>query len=381
MNPFNHIPNVSRCLVPCLIACALAWHAPAFAEQQVAIARDGETTTLVLPEYKSQGVPYASFADIARQLGGRLEVGDTRAVLEIGADRIEAALEGDTVEAGGETLALEHPVRRYHDDALLAFADLLPVLREGFGFQAPGRASPEPEEEPVPPAYESMEDVGLESITLPDPVSAEPETPSGEPAFGGGGRFLLAIDPGHGGEDTGAVGPNGLPEKELCLAVAHRLRRVLKEEHGIATVTTREQDETLNLQARQGVLARERPDLVLSIHGSTSYAPAAAGPVVFAHTPASRRGVDPVPARAAAQTLAAAFDGVTGAGIPPVHEVPLRLFREYEGPALLVELGNLLNPDEAERLADAGYQAALADALAGGISRLLERSDTAGESP
>ena len=367
-------------------------------EQQIDVTRNGVTTTLTLPVYTSQGVPYASFADIARQLGGSVEVADARATLQWGGSRAEVGLEDVQVTAAGKTFALAHPVRAYNGDALIAIADLVPFLRASFGMGTPDdppvasalnpAANEPPALAPISPDAAmrevSLEAVELEETTFESVSSALPETavqPLGKPSFGDAATFVLAIDAGHGGDDSGAVGPGGLVEKALCLAVASDLRRILKEQYGVATIMTREQDDSKSIQARVNRITGEHANLVVSIHGGVTYTPFATGPALFAHRPARSLSTDPKPGLQVAQSLAAALDGVAGQGAPPVHEASLGLMRHADIPGVMVELGNLMDPEEESRLAGGPYQARLAAALADGINRVLQSAGAGGVSP
>jgi N-acetylmuramoyl-L-alanine amidase len=81
----------------------------------------------------------------------------------------------------------------------------------------------------------------------------------------------VVIDAGHGGHDTGTVGPTGLMEKELCLDVALRLGRLLKERvPGIEVVYTREDDTFIPLEERAPIANQARGDLFISVHANAS---------------------------------------------------------------------------------------------------------------
>jgi N-acetylmuramoyl-L-alanine amidase len=88
----------------------------------------------------------------------------------------------------------------------------------------------------------------------------------------------IAIDPGHGGYDTGAMGPHGLMEKNLCLDVALRLGRLIQENIAGAEVTyTRTTDKYVSLEDRTAIANRANADLFVSIHANSSDSPAARG--------------------------------------------------------------------------------------------------------
>lgn len=87
----------------------------------------------------------------------------------------------------------------------------------------------------------------------------------------------VVIDAGHGGHDTGTIGPNGLMEKDLVLDVALRLGRLITDRLGADVVLTRANDTFLPLEERTRVANKERADLFLSIHANSSPEPTATG--------------------------------------------------------------------------------------------------------
>jgi N-acetylmuramoyl-L-alanine amidase len=88
-------------------------------------------------------------------------------------------------------------------------------------------------------------------------------------ASGAGTNLSIAtivIDAGHGGMDPGAIGPEGLMEKDVTLDVAHRLRRLLEERGGYRILMTREEDRRLSLKERVAFANQQGADLFISIH-------------------------------------------------------------------------------------------------------------------
>jgi len=81
---------------------------------------------------------------------------------------------------------------------------------------------------------------------------------------------VIVIDPGHGGQDSGAVGKGGLVEKEVTLDIARRLRDLLKKESGLKVILTRETDMLVPLEERTQIANRNGADLFLSIHTNAS---------------------------------------------------------------------------------------------------------------
>jgi N-acetylmuramoyl-L-alanine amidase len=88
-------------------------------------------------------------------------------------------------------------------------------------------------------------------------------TPNGE-------LKMIVVDPGHGGKDPGAIGPNGVKEKDVVLAIAKILAKRLKEELRCKVVLTRDKDKFLPLEERTGLANRLNADLFISIHANAS---------------------------------------------------------------------------------------------------------------
>jgi N-acetylmuramoyl-L-alanine amidase len=87
----------------------------------------------------------------------------------------------------------------------------------------------------------------------------------------------IVIDPGHGGHDTGTIGPNGLLEKDVALDVAKRLGRLLEARLGAEVIYTRHDDTFIPLETRTAIANKERADLFVSIHANSSRDPNARG--------------------------------------------------------------------------------------------------------
>jgi len=87
----------------------------------------------------------------------------------------------------------------------------------------------------------------------------------------------IVIDPGHGGHDTGTIGPNGLEEKDLVLGVATRLGKLLESRLGAEVIYTRQDDTFIPLETRTAIANQEQADLFVSIHANSSRDPDARG--------------------------------------------------------------------------------------------------------
>jgi N-acetylmuramoyl-L-alanine amidase len=80
----------------------------------------------------------------------------------------------------------------------------------------------------------------------------------------------IVIDPGHGGHDTGTIGPDGLQEKDLVLEVGRRLGKLLQTRLGAEVVYTRKNDTFIPLETRTAIANQQRADLFISIHANSS---------------------------------------------------------------------------------------------------------------
>ena len=87
----------------------------------------------------------------------------------------------------------------------------------------------------------------------------------------------IVIDPGHGGHDSGTIGPNGLEEKDLVLEVGRRLGKLLESRLGAEVVYTRSDDTFIPLETRTAIANQEQADLFVSIHANSSNDPDARG--------------------------------------------------------------------------------------------------------
>jgi len=82
--------------------------------------------------------------------------------------------------------------------------------------------------------------------------------------------FRVVIDPGHGGKDSGAIGPKGTKEKDITLKISKRLARELKKRKGVKVYITRSRDKSLTLEERSAFAIKKRADLFISIHVNAS---------------------------------------------------------------------------------------------------------------
>ena len=218
---------------------------------------------------------------------------------------------------------------------------------------------------------------------------------------------IIALDPGHGGEDPGAVGPTGLREKDVVLAIAMQLRDRLNAQPNVRVMLTRDADYFVPLHERVRKARRVQADLFISLHADAFFRPEARGASVFA---LSQSGATSGAARWMAErengadlvggvnvavkdehVMRTLLDMSTAAQIKDslrlgqhmlarmgrvgalhkaqVEQAGFAVLKAPDIPSVLVETAFISNPEEEAKLRDAAYQARLVDALASGIAR------------
>ncbi|MDR7556549.1 MAG: N-acetylmuramoyl-L-alanine amidase family protein [Armatimonadota bacterium] len=172
---------------------------------------------------------------------------------------------------------------------------------------------------------------------------------------------VVAIDAGHGGRDTGAIGPTGLLEKDVVLDISLRAREALVRA-GVRVVMTRETDVFVDLSERARLARRQGATVFVSIHANASVRATASGAETYYLAPQSQALAKMI------QDELARIPGLADRGIKTANFLVLR---EAEIPAVLVEVAYISNPDEEARLRTPAFRQQLADAIARGVLRFL----------
>jgi N-acetylmuramoyl-L-alanine amidase len=275
---------------------------------------------------------------------------------------------------------------------------------------SPLPATPPVQTEAAPDAIAKLESEMSALNGTPPPQAVQP-TPSKAAARTPPQKVVrmltIALDPGHGGEDPGAIGANGSREKDIVLAVAKRLKGKLEQLPNTRVMLTRDGDYFVPLGQRVQKARKVQADLFVSIHADAWISPTARGSSVFV---LSEKGASSSAARWLAndqnkadligganfavqdkQIASVLFDLSTTAqindslklgkavlteigGINRLHKAAVEqagfaVLKAPDIPSILVETAFISNPDEEARLRDDGYQNQLADAITKGIKR------------
>lgn len=242
--------------------------------------------------------------------------------------------------------------------------------------------------------------------TEPAPVRAAPAAPLKSVREAPRGReLIIAIDAGHGGKDVGARGPSGTHEKDVVLAIARKLAKLVEQEPGMRPVLVRDGDYFIRLRERMNKARKQRADLFVSIHADAFKDQRARGSSVFV---VSDRGASSEMARILADQENAAdlvggvslddkdqllksvlldlsksasieasmtvADNVLGElkQVGRVHKTRVQqagfmVLKSPDVPSILVETAFISNPEEERMLRDARHQQRLAQAIMKGV--------------
>ena len=224
--------------------------------------------------------------------------------------------------------------------------------------------------------------------------------------------IIVALDPGHGGEDPGAIGRRGTREKDVTLAIARKIRALIDREPGMRTMLTRDDDYFVPLNVRVEKARRVRADLFVSIHADAFSTPTARGSSVFAlsehgATSSAARwlaqreneadligGVnldnrDPILAKTLLDLSQTAqindslrvgrsvLDGI--GAINPLHkgsveQAGFAVLKAPDIPSILVETAFISNPDEELKLRSERHQQQFATSIVGGVKHYFAQN-------
>ncbi|MEN5391996.1 N-acetylmuramoyl-L-alanine amidase [[Pseudomonas] hibiscicola] len=260
------------------------------------------------------------------------------------------------------------------------------------------------------------------TVPAPAPTPVEPPRPAmpsdaSRIRMQAGMRHLVvAIDPGHGGQDPGAIGPTGKREKDVTLAVARELARQVNATPGLKAYLTRDSDVFIPLPMRAQKARANKADIFISIHADAAENRSATGSSVYV---LSTKGASSQRARWLADkenaadlvggvrlqqtegTLANVLLDLAQSGYmkasedaaghvlgglkrignnhkPNIERANFAVLRTSDMPAMLVETAFISNPDEERRLTDPAYQRKIAGAVLDGVHTFFSRQPPPG---
>lgn len=215
----------------------------------------------------------------------------------------------------------------------------------------------------------------------------------------------VVVDPGHGGTDEGAYGPDGTLEKDVTLSVARRLRTLLERGLGVRVILTRTGDTVVPLDRRAAIANNDRADLFISLHANSALRDVVTGAEVFylgideygreareiadrdgRYLPVSGGGfreIDMIPWEMAqvrylapSADLAAFVSDELRQRVPmsprPIQQAPFRVLVGANMPAILIEMGFISNPEQEREMAQPDFQIRVAEAIVAGVTRFRD---------
>lgn len=221
--------------------------------------------------------------------------------------------------------------------------------------------------------------------------------------------LTIVIDPGHGGTETGAVGPAGLQEKDVTLQIARRLAAAIPRVVSSRVVLTRDSDSAISLDDRTSLANHERAGLFLSLHANSSRAVGAHGSETYylsletsdrvSQDVARRENVAPAAAPGSpeanpdldfilwdlaqsahitessrlAEAIQTQLNVVSRTENRGIKQAPFRVLAGAAMPAVLVEVGFISHPEEEKQLRSAAFQESVAVAIAKAVGEFFAR--------
>ncbi|AHF01556.1 cell wall hydrolase [Thiomicrospira aerophila AL3] len=279
--------------------------------------------------------------------------------------------------------------------------------------------APQPAPAPAPAASQTPAAAAAPKPTAAQPVSSSPQPAVAQPAVRNtlqqhnrmSKEFVIAIDPGHGGNDVGAIGPSGLFEKDVVLAISKQLKAEIDRLPGMRAVLTRDRDVYVGLDERARIARRHQADLFVSVHADAYTSPQPRGGSVYV---LSQRGASSAMARAIAERENEALGIVTLAGRDQdvafvlsdlsresslqasrklgsqvlaamngnglhlhkssVQAANFAVLRSIDMPSILVEAAFISNPEDERLLVNPRFQQQFARSLASGLQAFLQES-------
>ena len=381
------------------------------ADYQILSLANPDRLVLDLPGSQlRRGTPLPAASGIVRGVrAGQPSPGVTRIVFDLAAPVVALKPRVET-GAGGPRLVLEWP-----DDGpapTVASPAPAPVPPPATIAATTSSTPPNPAQSPLDRA------VGTIATGVPTRIATGVPQPATPPASlpppvksmrdaGGTRPLVVAIDAGHGGQDTGALGRSGAREKDVTLAIARELARQVDATPGLKAYLTRDSDYFIPLPQRARKAHAAHADIFISIHADSFTNPSAHGAGVFV---LSTRGASSQRARWLADKENAAdviggnrvrgdsvltsvlldltqsgnlkasedaagyvlgnLDSIGNLHKGEIERANFAVLRTSDNmPAMLVETGFISNPDEEARLRSKDYQRQLATAILGGVNR------------
>ncbi|WP_373018911.1 N-acetylmuramoyl-L-alanine amidase [Thiomicrorhabdus sp.] len=223
-----------------------------------------------------------------------------------------------------------------------------------------------------------------------------------------GDTLVVAIDPGHGGKDVGAVGHNRIYEKDATLQMSRELKRLIDQQPGMRAVLTRDRDVFIPLHERVKIAKQHHADIFISVHADAFHDRSVQGGSVYV---LSNGGASSVMARLLAKSENASLQDIKLKGRdsdvafalsdltreanirasrklgrsvlremqksvhmhkPNLQSAEFAVLKSIDMPSLLVETAFISNPSEARKLMSSAFQTKMASSIVRGLQKFVD---------
>lgn len=344
----------------------------------IELSRSSGEKLLLQETYQREGVAFVAIDEVLGAVGlsGRWDNVDHLYRIETKQGMAVISPGSDYLRFGDRVVKVDHRPRFIDGKLLVSEAflarQLIPVLELPLQVDNLNPAAPPPAESPLDQLF---------SLFLQKRPHAVADS-----------EWVVAIDPGHGGQDAGALGKDGITEQSVNLGVALQLQKLLKMRRAAPVVMTRDGDYAVSAAQRLEAVGRGKADVLLSLHTQTFATPAPQGLCLFV---APFRPAEPVPGAAAdtsptvpavnaslrlAEALHATLRAA-GYRVAPVTELDLLPLGQGDLPRVMIEMGYFSNDADLARLRDPAGQQQLARALFDGLESFLKSYQDLQEAP
>ncbi len=327
----------------------------------VEVGRPGEEPLIIEDVYLREGTAFVSIDDVLAALELQGEWNSVAHIYAIRTPHGKAVISPGSqfLKLGDNFIPIVHRPRfidgklRVSEDFLLR--QLAPLLTKPIYYRNHNPPAPTQNEDPLERLFAFL-------LRKKEPVAD-------------GSKWVVSINPGHGGEDSGALGLNGSKEKDVTLAVGQRLEKLLKMHQDAPVILTRDGDYALDMERRLEVVAEGQADVMLSLHAQSFFSAETSGVNLYIQPQTERDVPDGVIVENSSLKLAEILQERLvdrGFDVHGIKELPVYPLGRGDLPRVMVEMGSLTNTIDLTILEDPTRQQDFARALFDGLQAFFD---------
>jgi N-acetylmuramoyl-L-alanine amidase len=327
----------------------------------VEVGRPGEEPLIIEDVYLREGTAFVSIDDVLAALELQGEWNSVAHIYAIRTPHGKAVISPGSqfLKLGDNFIPIVHRPRFIDGKLRVSEAFLLrqlaPLLTKPIYYRNHNPPAPTQDEDPLERLFAFL-------LRKKEPVAD-------------GSKWVVSIDPGHGGEDSGALGLNGSKEKDVTLAVGQRLEKLLKMHQDAPVILTRDGDYALDMERRLEVVAKGQADVMLSLHAQSFFSAETSGVNLYIQSQTERDVPDGVIVENSSLKLAEILQKRLvdrGFDVHGIKELPVYPLGRGDLPRVMVEMGSLTNTIDLTILEDPTRQQDFARALFDGLQAFFD---------